>query len=52
MDWYEKAELEIDVAYENGEIDIHEHRKLMRDLQAEYRGMAEEAAQRAYDDYL
>ena len=35
-----------------GEITLEEFNKEMRDMQREYRAMAEEAAQQAYDDEM
>ena len=36
-------------AYERGDIDRREYNESMRELQREYRWMAQEAAQEAYD---
>lgn len=46
---FEREEQAIDDAYANGDISATEYREQMRDLQRDYRGAAEEAAQDAYD---
>lgn len=50
--WYDRAEQEIESAYEKGEISSAEYRQQMRDLNDELRGSAEEAAEQAYNDTM
>lgn len=50
--WYEKAEDEIDQQLADGLIDSKEYQRQMRDLRAEMRGEAEEAARDAYNDAM
>jgi len=51
-DWYEKAEDELCDALNNGEITEAEFNREMRALADELRGMAEEAAEGAYNDVM
>lgn len=52
MDWIEKAERQIEAAYESGSLTEKEYHAEMRDLQQEIRGCAEDAAQEAYDGVI
>lgn len=51
MNWYDRAEQEIEDELNNGDIDIKEYHRQMRDLRAEYEQGAQDAAQEAYDNY-
>lgn len=46
---FEREEEYLEEQYNSGQITLREYNEQMRDLQREYRGMAEEAAQEAYD---
>lgn len=48
MDWYDKAEKEIEDDYEQGRITLKEYNDLMRDLRAEWR---ETNPGSSYDDF-
>lgn len=49
MDPYEREEQALCEAYNEGEITLAEYNQAMRELQADYREAAREAAQEAYD---
>ncbi len=51
-DWYERAEQELCDALNNCEITEAEFNREMRALADELRGMAEEAAEGAYNDVM
>ena len=51
-DWYEKAEHELTQQLNNCEITDHEFELAMRDLTAELRDSAEQAASDAYQDVM
>lgn len=52
LTWYEKAEDQIDRELADGLIDAKEHAHQLRELRAEVRAEAEEAAERAYNDVM
>lgn len=51
-DWYERAEHELTQQLNNGEITDHEFELEMRNLTAELRDSAEQAASDAYQDVM
>ena len=51
-DWFDKAEAEIEESLSNGEISNKVFQEEMRNLRAELRGLAEEAAEQAYNDTM
>lgn len=51
-DWFERAEDELIEQLNNGEITREEFNLEMRELRAELRAGAEEAAEAAYNDYM
>ncbi len=48
----EKEEQYLEDELESGSISLNEYNDAMRELERDYRGAAEESAQRAYDDEL
>ena len=52
MDWYDKAEKELVEAFNNGEISKSEFQREMRQLNAEPRDQAHQAADEAYNDVM
>jgi hypothetical protein len=50
--WYEKAEEQIELCYQSGQIGFDEFNRQMRELNQELRDAAHEEAERAYDDYM
>lgn len=50
--WYERAEEQIERDLSEGLIDSAEYLRQMRDLRAELRAEAQEAAERAYNDAM
>ena len=52
MDWYDKAEEELVEALNNGEISNSEFQREMRELNAELRDQAHQAADEAYNDAM
>jgi polyhydroxyalkanoate synthesis regulator phasin len=52
MDAYDREEAAICEAEERGEISREEANRELSELAREYRAMAEEAAQRAYDERI
>lgn len=51
-DWFERAEHELSEQLNNGEITDHEFELEMRNLMAELRDSAEQAAADAYQDVM
>ena len=51
MDWYDKAQDELDRDYSEGLLNSAEYRQAMRDLNAEYEESRQEAARDAYENY-
>jgi hypothetical protein len=49
--WYEKAQIEIEEEYTNGNLDDKQFREAMRDLDREYDEYAREAAENAYNSF-
>ncbi len=52
MDWYERAEQQLVDEYNNGTISMKEFNAAMRDLNAELRDSADQAAEEARDAVL
>lgn len=52
MSQLDSEEQAIADAYNNGDISLAEYNEQMKELQREYRWMAEEAAQEAYDNEM
>lgn len=52
QDQFEREEDSLCTMYNEGRITLAEYKKEMRELQREYRAMAEESAQGAYDDEM
>ena len=49
---FEAEEQDIEYRYNNGEIDLSQYNKEIRDLHREYRAMAEESASEAYENEM
>jgi len=52
MDAFEREEQSLEDEYNAGNISLKEFNHEMAELQRDYRGQAEEAAQNAYDDEM
>jgi hypothetical protein len=52
MDMLDREEELLAKAYENGELTLEEYNKELQDMRREYRWLAEEAAQEAYDNEM
>jgi hypothetical protein len=52
MDAFDREEMALQEQLERGEITIGEYNDEIRELQRDYQAMAEESAQRAYDDEM
>jgi hypothetical protein len=52
MSQFDREEEALDRAYQNGDITLKQYQDEMRELQRDYRGAAQEAAERAYEDEL
>jgi hypothetical protein len=50
--WYEKAEEQLERDYAEGHLSMAEFQAELRELNAELRGAADEAAENARDEYL
>lgn len=49
--WYEKAQIELEEALTNGEIEDKQYREEMRNLDREYDQYAREAAENTYNSF-
>jgi hypothetical protein len=49
--WYEKAQIELEEALTNGEIEGKQYREEMRNLDCEYDQYAREAAENTYNSF-
>lgn len=52
MDQWEREERYLEEQYERGEISSQEFTRQMNDLWRDYRGAAQESAERAYDEEM
>jgi len=52
MDWFDRAEDELCAALNRGEITQAEYQREMREIAAELRAQAEDAAEQAYNDTM
>ena len=52
MDWYDRACAELDKQFNDGELTESEHWREMKNLNADLKDRANEAAQEAYDDAM
>lgn len=51
MNWYDKAQQELDEDHENGLLTDKEYMQAMSDLAKEYRQAAHDAAQETFDSF-
>jgi hypothetical protein len=51
MNWYDRAQEQLDAEYERGELSNKEYNAAMRELNQEYEEAAQEAGRNAYENY-